>query len=322
MQKYLGLDIGGTKLAVSAADETGRIVHKTAQPTDAKRGPEPILRDAVQMLRNAGADAKNAPIGVSFGGPYDIQTGRVGAVPNLPGWDGLQLQKRLENAFPNRTLAMDNDANASALAEWKLGGGRGYQNIVYLTMGTGIGAGVIVNGRLMRGANNAAGEIGHICLIPDGPKCGCGKRGCFEALCSGPAIARRAREKIALGEPDDGLLRSETLDELTTVHIVEAAKNGNRFALTHLEETAFYAAWGVASIANIVNPEIVLLGTIAVAAGDLLLEPLRRALSRFVFPAVGRRMRVEPAGLGELVGDHAAVALVFQPETEAATHSK
>ena len=309
----IGIDIGGTKLAAASADASGRILQKAVRPTDAKRGPDAVLRDVIYMARRLSEKEGAEPIGVSFGGPYDIETGRVGDVPNMPGWKDMPLQEALSSAFPGRKVVIDNDANAAALAEWKLGAGRGFQNMVYLTMGTGIGAGAVVNGRLLRGQRNAAGEIGHICLVPDGPVCGCGKRGCLEAFCSGPAVARRARGKLALGMADDGLLKNAgvNLNALKTEHLVNAAQNGNRFALAHLDETAMYMAWGVASLANVLSPEIALIGTVAVAAGDLLLKPLREHLKRFVFPAIGEQLRVEPAGLGELVGDYAAAALAL-----------
>ncbi|MDE0021023.1 MAG: ROK family protein [Candidatus Poribacteria bacterium] len=309
----IGIDIGGTKLAAAFADASGRIFQKSVRPTNSNRGPDAVLRDVINMARRLSKKEGTEPIGVSFGGPYDVETGRVGDVPNMPGWKDLPLREALSSAFPGRKIVIDNDANAAALAEWKLGAGRGFQNIVYLTMGTGIGAGAIVNGRLLRGQSNAAGEIGHICLVPDGPVCGCGKRGCLEAFCSGPAAARRARDKLALGMADDGLLQNAGIDlnALKMEHLVIEAQNGNRFALAHLEETAMYMAWGVASLANVLSPEIALLGTVAVAAGDLLLKPLREHLKRFVFPAIGEQLRIEPAGLGELVGDHAAAALAL-----------
>jgi glucokinase len=259
-----------------------------------------------------------AGLGVSFGGPLDARRGIVYSPANLPGWDAIPLTQLLSEAFPSLPIVMDNDANAAALAEWHFGAGRGYQNVLYITMGTGVGGGIIADGRLVRGGCDASGEIGHICLVPDGPPCGCGKRGCLEAFCSGPAIARRAREKLRAGMDGGDLLDTMglTVEELKTEHLVEAARRGNVFALDHLRDTAYYMGWGIANALNLLNSEVVVLGTVATAAGDLFLRPLREYMRLFAMTRTAQAARVVPAQLGELVGDYAAIALVVGSRLE------
>ena len=311
----LGLDIGGTKLAAVVADGEGRILHKIRRRTRPDRGVEPIIDEMCAMVAECaaigGTQATDArALGVSFGGPLDAEKDVVHAVPNLPGWGGVPLRARLEEALPGLRIVVENDANAAALAEWRFGAGRGYRCILYTTMGTGIGGGIVVDGEVLRGATGCAGEIGHVCLDPEGPPCACGNRGCLEAFCSGPSIARRAAEKlVARVDPGDlGMLPAETL---STESLVAAAQSGNGFALDHIRETAQYMAQGIGAAVNLLNPDVVILGTVATAAGDVFFEPLRDELPRFVMPPLADAVQVLPAELGDMVGDYAAISLVL-----------
>ncbi|MBT5532216.1 ROK family protein, partial [Candidatus Poribacteria bacterium] len=294
------------------------ILAKIRRPTPAALGPDGIVAEMTDMLAEVAATVSIAPLdaaalGVSFGGPYDPVRGVVRDIPNLPDWGGVPLYALLADALPGVGLAIDNDANAAALAEWRFGAGQGADHMLYLTMGTGIGGGIVSEGRLYRGLRNAGGEVGHTVLVPDGAECGCGHRGCLEAYASGPAIARRAIEKIEAGEGDAfrAVLRDAgvALPDLRAEQIVEAARDGVKFAMDHLAETAFYMGWGIANAVSILAPEVVVLGTVATAAGDMFMEPLRRHVVDMAMPGVGEATRVEPAGLGDLVGDYAAIAL-------------
>lgn len=314
----LGLDVGGTKIAAVVADGSGHIVAKIRRPTPAALGPAGIVAEMTDTLTEVCAAASvalgdAAALGVSFGGPYDHVRGVVRDIPNLPDWGGVALHRLLSDALPSLPIAIDNDANAAALAEWRFGAGRGSDNMLYLTMGTGIGGGIVSDGRLYRGLRNAAGEVGHTVLVPGGAQCGCGHKGCLEAYASGPAIARRAIEKIDAGHGGDFVAVLEgagvAAGDLRTELIVEAARDGNRFAVDHLEDTAFYMGWGIANAVSILAPEVVVLGTVATAAGDMFMDLLRRHVVEMAMPGVGEGTRVEAAGLGDLVGDYAAVAL-------------
>jgi len=317
----IGMDIGGTKLAVVVSDLQGHIVRKIKRPTEAHKGPDHVIGRLFDMTRELMRTAKVEAdqvvgIGVSCGGPLDTRTGIVYSPPNLPGWDAIPLKSRIEEEFGIPAI-IENDANAGALAEWMFGAGRGYSYVVYMTMGTGIGGGIVIDGKIYHGANDTAGEVGHQILIPDGPLCGCGKRGCLEALCSGPSIARRAREAVRKN-PDTLILKlaGGEIEDIRSEHVVEAARRDDPLAMKLIEETAFYMGWGIANMVNILNPEVVIIGTIAVAAGDLLLEPIRRNVRKMAMERAASIVRILPAQLGEYVGDLAAVALVINSMKE------
>ena len=321
MKEYVvGIDIGGTKLATVVADKTGHILNKVRKPTLAEKGPEYALGLLFDMVREvvnlSGLEQKSiSAIGVSCGGPLDTKTGIVYSPPNLPGWDALPLKAKLESEF-QVPVTIENDANASALAEYRFGGGRGYTAVLYMTMSTGIGGGIVINGQIYHGANDSAGEVGHQILLPDGPRCGCGKRGCLEALCSGPAIARRAQTAIQKRLENEKastailMLADGRIEDVKSEHVLEAARTGDGLALELVGETGYYMGWGIANLVNILNPDIVLLGTIAVAAGDLLLNPIRKTVSKFAMTRPAEAVKIAPAQLGDALGDLAAVALV------------
>ena len=321
MKEYVvGIDIGGTKLATVVADKTGHILGKVRKPTFSEKGPEYAIRLLFDMVREvvnlAGLEqASISAIGVSCGGPLDTKTGIVYSPPNLPGWDALPLKAKLESEF-QVPVTIENDANASALAEFRFGGGRGYNAVLYMTMSTGIGGGIVIDGQVYHGANDSAGEVGHQILLPNGPRCGCGKQGCLEALCSGPAIARRAQaaiQKQLEGEKASTALLTLTdgrIEDVKSEHVLAAARTGDALALELVQETAYYMGWGIANLVNILNPDIVLLGTIAVAAGDLLLDPIRETVLKFAMTRPAEAVNIAPAQLGDALGDLAAVALV------------
>ena len=322
MQTYVvGIDIGGTKLATVVADSTGHILSKVRKPTLAERGPAYAIQSLFEMVRETVGlanleQSEVSAIGVSCGGPLDTKTGVVYSPPNLPGWDALPLKARLESEF-QMPVTIENDANASALAEYRFGGGRGYNALLYMTMSTGIGGGIVIDGHIYRGANDSAGEVGHQILLPDGPPCGCGKRGCLEALCSGPAIARRAQAAIHAQITDTKTsattllnLADGHIEDVKSEHVLAAARTGDALSLQLINETAYYMGWGIANLVNILNPDIVLLGTIAIAAGDLLLNPIRETVSEFAMSRPAEAVKIAPAQLGETLGDLAAIALV------------
>lgn len=316
MKKHVvGIDIGGTKLATVVADSTANILSKVRKPTFAEKGPEYAIQLLFEMVYETialtGVEQRGiSAIGVSCGGPLDTKTGLVYSPPNLPGWNAFPLKTRLESEF-RIPVTIENDANACALAEWRFGGGRGYDAVLYMTMSTGIGGGIVLNGQVYHGANDSAGEVGHQLLLPNGPRCGCGKRGCLEALCSGPAIARRAKEAIQK-EPATAILAlvDGCVEQVKSEHVLEAARHGDALALKLVDETAYYMGWGIANLVNILNPDIVLLGTIAIAAGDLLLKPIRETVAALAMARPADAVKIMPAQLGEALGDLAAVALV------------
>jgi len=310
------VDIGGTKCAVALGTRDGRILARKEMPTHAQAGPGDVLERLTRLAGDLVRERLASPsdlegIGISCGGPLDTTTGIVYSPPNLPGWEGIPVRALFERAFPGVRVVLENDANATALAEWMWGAGRGARNVVYLTQGTGIGGGLILDGRLYRGANDLAGEVGHQTILPDGPVCGCGKRGCLEALASGPAIARAAQRRLSDGEsscllPPAGV----PVEHLTGRHVVEAARAGDALARSVLAEAGMYMGVGLANIIQILNPERIILGTIAVHAGDLILEPIRNSVAERAWARAVAVCTIGPAELGDRAQDLAAIALI------------
>ncbi len=311
-EMILGIDIGGTKSAVAMARKSGEILARRALPTEGE--PEAMLQKLAGLARDIQTELgtqREAILGagVAVGGPLDSATGTVYSPPNLPLWKAVPVKAFFERSL-GLPVRVDNDANANALAEWKLGAGRGASNLIFMTYGTGIGAGLILNGNLLRGANDLAGEVGHQTILMNGPKCGCGKRGCLEALASGPAIARLARESMMYGRHKRVLaLAGGKPGDIEAFHVVEAAKEGDPFAVQILEEAGTYLGVGLANLIQILNPEKIILGTIAVHAGELILGPARRAVAEYAWPRSAAACEIVPAGLGDRSQDLAAIAL-------------
>lgn len=306
----VGVDIGGTKVACVLADEQGNILARRWQPTRAQEGWQAVVQQLFEMAEQVMDEVPRhriRGIGISCGGPLDSRKGIVFSPPNLPGWDAVPIKRIFEERF-GLPARLENDANATALAEHRFGAGRGTRNMVFMTWGTGIGGGLILDGRLYRGTNDLAGEIGHTTILLGGPLCGCGKHGCLEALASGPAIARRARE-LAQNAPESAVWQMAAPDTVTAQHIVDAAVAGDTFARFVLAEAGTYMGIGIANVAQVLNPERVVLGTIAVKAGELVLEPLRHALKVHAWDWVREVLEVVPAQLGDRAQDLAAVCL-------------
>jgi glucokinase len=309
---HLTVDIGGTKTACAMGAAAGEVLARREHPTPVARGPEACLERIARELR---AVLREAPgelpqpesIGVACGGPLDSRAGIIYSPPNLPGWDGVPVKAFLEERFGLPTY-VENDANAGALAEHRFGAGRGARNLVYLTLGTGIGGGIILSGRLYRGTTDDAGEIGHTTVLPDGPECLCGKRGCLEALVAGPAIGQRA-QRLAEAHPESPMreLARGGIGSITAVHALQAARGGDRVAREVFRETGRYLGLGIANLIQVLNPQVVVLGTIAVHARDILLGPTRRAAREHTWPRAWKAVRIVPAKLGERVGDLAAL---------------
>lgn len=302
MTLLLGLDIGGTKSAAVVGDADGTILARRAAPTLPGDWQEAVALQ-IALLRGVCADANIkiadcSALGVSCGGPLDSKTGIVYAPPNLPGWTEVPLRDVLQAELGLPTV-IENDANATALAERLWGAGQGCDNMAFLTMGTGIGAGLILDGKLYRGRCDLAGEIGHCTLLPDGPLCPCGKRGCLEALASGTAIGRMGRERF--GEPD-----------MTAEIVCACARTGDPIALDILAEAARWMGIGLANLLHTLNLERIVLGTLAVHAGDLLLEPIRQSAQSHCWPRVWNGVSIVPAALGDRAQDLAALAVVAE----------
>lgn len=307
----LAIDIGGTKLAAGIVDAGGAILARGEVPTLASEGPERVLHRIVRLaedvLGKPGVSAHAIHrIGIGCAGPVDRQAGLILNPPNLPGWIRVPLVERIEKAL-RRPAVLENDANAAALGEFRYGAGKGASSLVYLTVSTGIGGGIILDGRIWHGLKDGAGEVGHMTLVPDGPICGCGNRGCLEALASGPSIARRAREALATGRPS----RLREAGDFTAADVVRLAHEGDALAAEVWEETVKYLGLGVAAIVTILAPERVVIGGGVTRAGDLLFGPLRREVRRRVKLVAVESIPILPAALGPDVGILGAAAVAL-----------
>lgn len=311
----LGIDLGGTKIAYATAGEDGRPRRSRRRPTGPSGDPAAdvarIAEDVRELLAEDGlAPADLAAVGVSVPGSFDPDTGLVLRLPNLHGWDRVPLRAWLAKAL-GAPVHLENDANAAALAEWRFGAGQGASHVVYLTMSTGVGGGLILDGRLYRGMRGGAGELGHVQLEWNGDPCGCGLRGCAEAYLGGASIARRL-QRIAPLESELVALAGGR-EHLRPEHLLAAARAGD--ALAHEELARFNHYLGrLLSIAIFAfAPERIVLGTIAAAAGEALcFEAVRRQLAETTWPEIAGRVRIVPAALGAELAAYSGLAVASE----------
>jgi glucokinase len=303
-----GIDVGGTKVALAIADSEGNLLSMTRFPTEVQLGPHRIIEKVLTELETMCGERQCdlAAIGIGCAGPLDRSRGLILSPPNLPGWDEIPIVNIVQDSF-NVPVLLDNDANAAALGEFEQGAGRGLRDIVYMTISTGVGGGVIVNGEIVHGVGDGAGEVGHMPVLVDGPECGCGYRGCLEALCSGTSIARRAKERLQQGAPSS--LTANRIEEVTAKKVADAAREGDSLASEIWNETIFYLAFGLHSIIATLAPEAVILGGGVSTAGEQLLGPLRQQVYDRVKMLPVERVKILQAALGHDSGIHGALIL-------------
>lgn len=320
----LGFDIGGTKCAVVLGKpERNRpaIVDRFAFPTASTGGPRDALRrlerTARDLLRTHDVPISNVrALGISCAGPLDSERGVVLTPPNLHGWRSVPITHVFEKAF-RIPVRLEQDANACALAEWKWGAGRGCRNMIFLTFGTGMGAGLILNGALYRGTSDAAGEVGHVRLADAGPL-GYGKRGSFEGFASGAGIANLAKDLIRArwrkGQRVAFCLDRESLAHVDAATVAEAARSGDRLAREVFQISGRYLGRGLAMLIDTLNPERIVIGSIFERARPLLWPAAQRELRREAIRASVNACRVVPAQLGDSIGDYAALSVASNAE--------
>ena len=309
---YGAIDIGGTKIAVGLADAAGRLLAHDRFLTLPERGPEVVLAETAERLRGLARahGATLAAVGVGCVGPLDPIAGVLLSPPNFPGWSHVPVKAALARAL-GTPVAIDNDANVAALAEFRRGAGQGARLLVYATISTGIGGGIVVEGRLLHGLGGAAGEFGHQTVRPDGPLCGCGNRGCLEALASGTAIARRAREAVAAGGGRAMLAAAGgTPAALHAGHVADAARAGDAEAAAIWDAAMADLAIGLGNVVTTLAPDRLVLGGGVTRAGDQLLGPLRAGLARRVRMVPVAALDLRLAALGDEAGLVGAAALV------------
>ena len=305
---YAGIDIGGTNIKYGLVDLKGKVLFKEQRPTITDKGPEPLLHLVANigeslLLHAAEDDCEVSWLGVGTPGSVDFKTGQViGMSPNIPGWKGAPIGEFLRDRL-NIPVWVDNDVNAVALAEHRFGAGAGYTSAVCVAVGTGVGGGIILNGKLWRGSTYAAGEIGHMSVDLEGPVCRCGNKGCVEVYCASPAILERCRarlehnltpafKEVLNGDPGDLSIRK----------IFAAAKKRDALALGVIEETARYLAVGMAGVVNLLNPEVVIIGGGVADGGAGFVETVAQELRSRVCDSAQEKLRVVKATLGNSAG--------------------
>lgn len=315
MTKRIGIDVGGTNVKIALVDGEGKIIYSNSVPTYAQMGYEYTVNNIKQAIRDlmkeTNTDAKEIEgIGFDFPGQVDYKTGVVKLAPNIPGWVNVPIAQMIEEEF-NIPTRIDNDVRCAALGELKFGAGKGCENFVCITVGTGIGSGLVINGQLVRGAANAAGEIGHIKLqMNGGPICGCGDTGCLEAFASGPSIVAMAQEYLKGGKSTKFREMAGADGEITPYIVAKAAEAGDPVAKRIFEIVGTYIGMGLVSVINLLNPEKVIIGGGVAAAGDLLLAPIRKTIKERAMVVAGNSVEIVPAELGNSAGVIGASMLV------------
>jgi len=312
----IGVDLGGTKIHTALAAGDGHILAETRVPTETKNGPSHVIGRIIATVEQVRAQAGVSSgfidaVAVGSPGPLDIASGVIHFAPNL-GWRGIPLKKLLQERLQAKVM-IDNDANLAALGEHVYGAGRGMDNMVYITVSTGIGGGLILNGRLYHGTTDEAGEIGHITVLPDGPLCSCGGRGCLESVSSGTAIAREARRLVERGKGLNILARAgNEPDGISAVTVAEAAAGGDPEAVSIISHAARFLGVGVANLINLLNPDMIVLGGGVMEIGEPIWQGVRTEVEARVLGAACAHVQVVPAGLGRRSGVLGAVALALQ----------
>jgi len=311
MKYVVGVDLGGTNIAAGVVGEDGTVAAAAEMKTEAEKGPEDILRRMAELVTGLAEQSgkRVEAVGVGSPGPLSQEKGEIYDSPNLPGWRCVPLVREMEERTGRRCV-LENDANAACLGEKLFGAGKPYDHIVHLTLGTGIGGGLILDGKLYRGANGAGAELGHMVLDPEGYRCGCGRRGCFEAFCSDSGIRTQVKEELHLHP--DSRCNGVPLRDVNFRLICDFASGGDAFARTIYDRVVRYLGIGIGNLVNIFNPQAVILSGGMVKAGPEFIEAIEAAVKEEAFAVMTAGLRILPSRLGDETGllGAAACALV------------
>ena len=310
----IGVDLGGTDIKVAVVDYSGTVLYSDCTPTEAHKGYGHIINNIIKAINNI-LQKNNLDIsqiesvGVGCPGQVDPSIGMVKFLPNLPGWINIELADIIEKKLELKA-GVDNDVRCAALAEHKYGAGKGYNNIICLTIGTGIGSGIILNGKLIRGANFSAGEIGHMILKDNGgPLCGCGGTGCFETFASGPSIVEMA-EKYIIGGKSSKFREIAGEEPITPEIVARAAGFGDEVAKTIYKTAGYWIGIALANVVNLLNPEIVIIGGGVAKCGDLIMDPIKKTVKERALKTAVENLEIKEAQLGNNAGVIGASLLV------------
>ncbi|MBI4549758.1 MAG: ROK family protein [Candidatus Omnitrophica bacterium] len=316
MKILAGIDIGGTKISVLLVDPKGTILSRKQIPTRTGKSSRAAIReltDALRVLLQARKRDRLLGIGVGLPGPVNPAQGLVPWSPNLRGWEGIPLKRILEKKF-RVPVRMDNDANAAGYGEKIFGAGKNARDFVYMTVSTGIGGGLVLGGRVHRGASFCGGEVGHMTIVPGGHLCNCGKNGCLEAYASGTAIAREARRRIKSGARSLIGTLSPRLSDISAITVTQAAAAGDRVASEIFRDAGVYLGIGIATLMNVLNPSMIVLGGSVIKAARFFWRPMMQSARKEAWPVAFKACRVLKTALGENAGNLGAAALVLEEE--------
>lgn len=312
----IGIDIGGTKVSICLGDSRGTIYSSKRVETATLGGPEMGLPKIVELvghlIRDENIEIEDIQgIGLAVPGPVSTKTERILTPPNMPEWVNVPIVQYLREKL-GRPVFMDNDANAGALGEWEFGAAKQVDNLVYLTMSTGMGGGIIVDGKILQGATDTGGEVGHYVLDPNGPKCPCGQTGCFEAFCGGASVSHILQEKVK-GDKKSLILKEAegNIEKIDMKCLIAAVKKSDPLALEFWEEYIERFAQGIGILLQTLNPDAIILGTIATHNKELVMNPLKQTLPRFAWKGPLEHCRIEPSSLGSDLGKLGALALAI-----------
>ena len=301
----LAVDLGGTKI-LAGLIVNRRVSYRDYSLTHAEEGPQAVLKyifEAIdRVLAKSGLDVTELEgISIAAAGAIDTKRGIVTASPNLPGWRNIPLADKVKTRYPIDVFLL-NDANAAAIAEHRYGAGRGTRNMIYITVSTGIGGGIIIDNKIYEGASGGAGEIGHMSIDINGPKCNCGNTGCLEMLASGTALAKEAIRRIREGEKSilPEMVKGK-IKNITGKEIGEAAEKGDKVAAASINAIAKYLGIGLVSLVDIFNPEMIVIGGSVAKLGERLLGPARQLVQERAFPLLVGAVKIVPAQLGDEV---------------------
>jgi len=308
----VGVDLGGSKINAILADSRGNILRQGLKDTLAQEGPDEVIKRVIRCVKQVASGTDIAGIGIGAAGACDVATGVITLSPNLPGWHNIPLKDILQREF-DLPIYLENDATVAALGEHYFGGAVDVANLIYLCVGTGIGGGIMIDGQLYHGASGSAGEIGHMTIDINGPRCSCGNIGCWETFASGTALAREAVKQIKAGAKTSILNFADgDPKKVSAQRVFLAAQEGDPLANELISQTASYLGVGLVNIVNIFNPQLILIGGGLSRMGRLLLEPASKVVRDRAYELPAAAVRIELARLGADAEALGGVALVLE----------
>jgi len=313
----LAIDLGGTKIIAALISSDGQMIARQYNLAQAYEGPESVIgrmftaADTLLNKENLSPSELNS-ISIAAAGVIDLETGVITLSPSLPGWHDIPLRDIFRDKY-NINILLNNDANAAALGEYHYGAGKGTKNMIYVTVSTGIGGGIILDGKLYSGSSGGAGEIGHTTVAPDGPQCNCGNTGCLEAVASGLSIAGEAKRRLSQGENSSLIkMMKGKIENITAEEVALAAEQGDSLSLDVIGRAADYLGIAVANLVNIFNPDVIVIGGGLAKMGELLFGPVRQVVKERGLRLLTEAVRIVPPELGDDAGVFGAAIFAFR----------